>query len=377
MATPNKPTPTSASRNTPAEGTPTEGTAAAGTTAPADTTAAKNPTAEAPRLAQLRRRRIVAHIITTLLAIGLIYLLFHDTLPSRSNTKAWDYTLNLVIGQVGAMIVVSVAIGFSTVLFQTVTANRILTPSIIGFDSLFLLIQTIMIWTVGATVGEEGSIFDHALANYSISAGLMVIFAMTLYGWLLVGKRIALPTLLLVGLVFGLVFRSITGMFQRMLDPAAYMQLQSVMFADFSFVNPTLLMISGGVTALCAIFALLRHRRYDVMLLGRDPAISLGINHRRETIIVLFLCTLFVSSATALVGPVLFFGIIIANASYQVLSTQRHIHTLPLSAGLGIIALAGGQYALRQLGVEGSLSIVIEFIGGLFFLFLLLKGRTA
>lgn len=330
-----------------------------------------------PRLAQLRKRRIFAHIATVLVAIGLIYLLFHDTLPDRSNTKAWDYTMNLVIGQVGAMIVVSVAIGFSTVLFQTVTANRILTPSIIGFDSLFLLIQTIMIWTVGATLGEEGSIFDNALANYAISAGLMVIFAMILYGWLLVGKRIALPTLLLVGLVFGLVFRSITGMFQRMLDPAAYMQLQSVMFADFSFVKPQLLIISAIVTFVCAAFALLRHRRYDVMLLGRDPAISLGINHRRETILVLLLCTLFVSSATALVGPVLFFGIIIANASYQVLSTQRHIHTLPLSAGLGIIALAGGQYALRQLGVEGSLSIVIEFVGGLFFLFLLLKGRTA
>lgn len=370
MATPNKPSPASNPQQTP-QGAHPEASASIDAAAP------KKSTAEAPRLAQLRRRRIVAHILTTLLAIGAIYLLFHDTLPSRSNTRAWDYTMNLVMGQVGAMIVVSVAIGFSTVLFQTVTANRILTPSIIGFDSLFLLIQTIMIWTVGATVGEEGSIFDDALANYTISAGLMIIFAMTLYGWLLVGKRIALPTLLLVGLVFGLVFRSITGMFQRMLDPAAFMQLQSVMFADFSLVNPMLLMISGAVTALCAIFALLRHRRYDVMLLGRDPSISLGINHRRETIIVLLLCTLFVSSATALVGPVLFFGIIIANAAYQVLSTQRHIHTLPLSAGLGVIALAGGQYALRQLGVEGSLSIVIEFIGGLFFLFLLLKGRTA
>lgn len=323
------------------------------------------------------RRRILVHAIAAAAALAAIAALVLDTLPDRVGGRAWWYTLGLVATQVGAMLVVSVAIGFATVLFQTITANRILTPSVIGFDSLYLLIQTLIVWFVTGVPGRDGGWLAGRLGNYLLSGGLMVAFGMWLYTWLLLRRRTSLPTLLLVGLVLGLVFRSFTGMFQRLLDPAAFIQVQSAMFANFSYVDSGLLAVTAAITAGCAGLAYSRRRRYDVMLLGRDPAVSLGIDHRRETLLVLLLCAVLVAGATALVGPVLFFGLIIANGAYQLAGTRRHAHTLPLAALLGAIALAGGQYALRGLGVEGALSIAIEFIGGLLFLFLLLRGRTA
>ena len=50
-----------------------------------------------------------------------------------------------------AIIVVGCAIAFSTVIFQTVTNNKILTPSILGLDSMYMLIQTGVIFLFGST----------------------------------------------------------------------------------------------------------------------------------------------------------------------------------------------------------------------------------
>nr|WP_255549468.1 iron chelate uptake ABC transporter family permease subunit [Corynebacterium sp. TAE3-ERU12] len=298
-------------------------------------------------------------------------------MPDRVGSPAWWYTLELLGSQVGAMIVVSASIGVSTVLFQTITTNRILTPSIIGFDALYLLLQTMLVWFVTSVPNGALSFLDNPLANYALSAGLMIIFALALYSWLLLGRKVQLMTLLLVGLVIGLVFRSFTSLFMRLLDPTAFIQVRAAMFANFSYVDRRLLIVTAIITIIGIAVAYRRRRNYDVMLLGRDPAISLGINYRRETIIVLFLCAVLVASSTALVGPVLFFGLIVANGAYQLLSTQRHSHTLPMAVALGVAALAGGQLALRQFGVEGSLSVAVEFIGGALFLFLLLRGRTS
>jgi iron complex transport system permease protein len=117
-------------------------------------------------------------------------------------------------------------------------------------------------------------------------------------------------------------------------------------------------------------------RRLDVMLLGRDPAVSLGVDHRRVTIIVLVVVSFLVAASTALIGPVMFFGLIVANSAYTLLGTSLHRYTLPVASLLGVIALAGGEIILGSLGVESALSIVIEFVGGLLFLFLILTNRT-
>ena len=48
------------------------------------------------------------------------------------------------------MAITGVAIAYSTVIFQTITHNRILTPSIMGLDSLYLLVQTVVIFFLGS-----------------------------------------------------------------------------------------------------------------------------------------------------------------------------------------------------------------------------------
>ena len=48
------------------------------------------------------------------------------------------------------LVLVATAVGVSTVLFHTVTANRILTPSIMGLDALYIALQTAAVFLLGA-----------------------------------------------------------------------------------------------------------------------------------------------------------------------------------------------------------------------------------
>lgn len=323
------------------------------------------------------RRRLAVVIACSILAAASLIALVMVGLPDTVGSKAWNYTFDRLSRHAVAIVVVAVAVGVSTVLFQTVTGNRILTPALMGFDSLYLLIQTMLIYfMVPRDAAIIGGLASGGLTGFLSQTAIMVVASTALYLWLLGGRRTDIHLLLLVGVVFGVFFRSISSFFQRLLDPAAYLQLQDVMFASFRGVQLDVLIGCGVIVVLGLVVVALLGRRLDVMLLGRDPAIALGVNHRQVTIIILVVVSFLVSASTALIGPVMFFGLIVANAAYALLGTTLHRFTLPVASLLGVIALAGGEMVLGTLGVESALSIVIEFVGGLLFLFLLLSNRA-
>ena len=115
-----------------------------------------------------------------------------------------------------------------------------------------------------------------------------------------------------------------------------------------------------------------------MLLLGREAATGLGVDHVRTVSAVLAIVAVFVSVSTALVGPVLFFGLLVANLAYLVMPDYRHLYVLPAAVLLGLIGLIGGQTVLEHaFGYNTALSIIIEFVGGITFLYLLLKAKRA
>ncbi|MCT1886735.1 iron chelate uptake ABC transporter family permease subunit [Dietzia cinnamea] len=323
-----------------------------------------------------RRRWIVTLVCAALAVVALVALVLSG-LPATVGSKAWNYSLDRLTRHAVAIVLVSVAVGVSTVLFQTVTGNRILTPALMGFDSLYLLIQTMLVFfMVPRDAAVLGGLTSGGLSGFLGQTAIMVVASTSLYLWLLGGRRTDIHLLLLVGVVFGVFFRSASTFFQRLLDPAAYLQVQDAMFASFRGVQLDVLVACGVIVVAGLVVVAVLGRRLDVMLLGRDPAVALGVNHRRATIVVLVVVSFLVSASTALIGPVMFFGLIVANAAYALLGTTLHRFTLPVASLLGVIALAGGEMVLGALGVESALSIVIEFAGGLLFLFLLLTNRA-
>lgn len=280
------------------------------------------------------------------------------------------FVLELRLVKLAALIQVSIAIAISTVIFQTVTNNRILTPSIMGLDALYLFGQILLVLLLG-TVG-------FATLDPMLKFIVEVLLLMALASLLLLPmlrRRFDMGMLLLVGVVFGVLFRSLQSLLARLVDPNAFAVAQSASFANFNAVNSELLLFAGAVTAIACVIVWRARHTLDIIALGRDTATGLGIGWNRTVAGLLLLVSILVAVSTALVGPVAFFGLLVAALAERIVNTHRHARLLPATALTGIIVLVGGQTLFQHaFGNATALGIVIEFVGGLAFLLLLVLG---
>ena len=306
-----------------------------------------------------------------LVALGLLAALCVVAFMTWDAKGSWDFVLPFRGRKLWGIVLVAYAIAVSTVLFQTVTGNRILTPALMGFDALYQLVQTGFIFAFGGfaylTVLPE--------LRFAANAAAMIVLATLLFRWLFGREGRSLHLLVLVGIVIGVLFRSVSGLLQRLINPNDFAILQDAMFASFNAVEPTLLLVATVALLLSTLAVVPLLPKLDVLLLGREAAIGLGIDHRRTVSAVLVLVAIMVSVSTALVGPVLFFGLLVANLAYLVMPTHRHAAVLPAAALLALIGLVGGQAVLEHaFGYDTALAVIIEFAGGLVFLTLILRG---
>ncbi|MCX8650287.1 iron chelate uptake ABC transporter family permease subunit [Gilliamella sp. B2776] len=268
------------------------------------------------------------------------------------------------------MILVAFSAATSTLLFQTVTNNRILTPSIMGFESLFVLIQTMIIFFIDA----QGIPYIGIVGKFVFESLLLILFSLFLYRGLFTKLKQNLHLVLLIGIILGTLFRSFSNLLQRLMAPSEFAVLQSRIFATFTRAEPVLIVFSLVISSIIGLFLWRMRFKFDVLALGRDNAINLGVDYQRSVTIILLLVSVLVSISTALVGPFTFLGLLIANLAYSISGSGQHRFLLPTAFLLGVIFLVGGQMFLEHvLNMVGALSIVIEFIGGSLFIFLLLK----
>ena len=118
----------------------------------------------------------------TVMAILLVIAILLFMIMSVNVTGNWSFTLSLRGKKLLALMTVGFAIGTSTLLFQTLTHNPILTPALLGFDSLYVLIKSLMVFFLGAvgmasipTLGKFG-------VEVIIMLGLSLVMFRTLFG---------------------------------------------------------------------------------------------------------------------------------------------------------------------------------------------------
>lgn len=314
------------------------------------------------------RRARIALLLLALLAVACITAFM--TLGVKGN---WGFVLTFRGKKLLGLLLVAHAVATSTVLFQTVTANRILTPAIMGFDALFVLCTTLTV----AVLGSSAVAGLDPRMTFAVNVVLMIGASMALYLWLFGGEERGLHRLLLIGVVFGIFLRTLAQFIQRMLDPNEFMVLSDMLFASFSTIPVPLLGLATALVVLVTLWLVPRTRRLDVIALGRPVGVNLGLRWRAEILSVLAAVSILVSVSTALVGPVLFFGLLAAALAHLAVGQSAHRYLLPAASLIGAILLVGGQTVLeRVFAFNTALSIVVEFVGGITFIALLIgKGR--
>ncbi|HIW33641.1 MAG TPA: iron chelate uptake ABC transporter family permease subunit [Candidatus Paenibacillus intestinavium] len=286
----------------------------------------------------------------------------------------WDYALPRRLKKVFAIIITGGAIAYATLIFQTMTNNRILTPSVIGLDSLYLLFQTFIVFVFGSMSFPAVNKY----MNFGLSTMFMMLFAVVLYRLLFQREGRNLFFLLLVGLVMGTMFGSISTFMQVLIDPNEFQILQGKMFASFNNVNADLLILATVIIVLVSLYSIRYNKYLDVMSLGKEHAVNLGVPYARTVQGMLLIIAILISVSTALVGPVTFLGLLVVNLAYHFMGSYRHAVLIPASICISVIALVGGQLLVeRVFTFSTTVSVLINFVGGLYFIYLLLKEAKA
>lgn len=284
----------------------------------------------------------------------------------------YQYFLSRRVPKVLAIILAAIAIALSSLAFQTITHNRILTPSIMGFDSIYLLVQV----SIVAIFGGFSIYSINAYLNFSLSALAMICFSVALFSFYFRQQRESLMTLLLVGLIFGQLFSNVAAFFTLLMNPNDFSAIQSNLFASFNNINTQLVYLCAPLLMVLSGLLFKLHRVLDLFWLDKDNATSLGVDVTKVTKQVLVLSTFMVAISTALVGPIMFFGLLVTNLTRELLTTYQHRFLLAGSAILATCALLSGQWIVENLfHFETTLSVIINFVGGVYFLYLLLSNK--
>lgn len=313
-----------------------------------------------------RNKRILTFLLLAVIGSGILYLLI--------NTRGdFSFAFSLRSKRILPFILVGMTTTISTIVFQTMTQNNILTPNIIGLDALYVLLQTSVVFFFGL----NNPVVTNPYINYFLSLSLMVVSSMALY-WLFFKRfpgRIYL--MLITGLILGTFFSNFTTFLQVMIDPNEFESIFARTIASFNTVNTNLVSFSLVISLPIILFLFSQTNVLDVLHLGRKYSMGLGVNVDSYYLKLFILLSILTAVSTALVGPVSFLGFIGANLSYRLLRTYKHLILFLGGSLISILFILIGQTLVEHVfKLQTTLGVVVQFVGGVYFLYILLKERN-
>ena len=314
-------------------------------------------------------------LLITLIALGVLssygLLVYNNPVPIDSPSFIPVVRRRMIA--LIAMIISAVCQSLSTVAFQSITNNKVITPSLLGFESLYSTIHTSTIFFFGASAfinfkGTEAFLFQVII---------MVLMCLILYGWLLSGKYGDLQLMLLVGVIIGTGLRSLSSFMRRLLAPSEFDILQARLFGSVNNADSGYFMIVIPIVIIVALLVFAYSKKLNVMSLGQDVSTSLGVKHKFGVIYTLILVAVLMSISTALVGPLTFYGFLVATLSYQAAPTYDHRYIFPMALAIGFLIITGAYFFMNHIfNAQGVVSVIIEIFGGITFLIVVLRKGT-
>lgn len=316
---------------------------------------------------KINTKKIIFLVALTLL-LSLLYL------SVKVDMKFLAFVMKLRVPKLAVMVLAAFCIGAASLVFQTLINNRIVTPCLLGMNAMYLVVHTGVYFFFGG-----GAVFVvNPYASYFIDMVFMSIMSTLFYGFLFKKTKYNVLYVLLAGTVMSTFLTSLQSTMIRVMDPNDYENLLNTLVANIGNVNVGLIFLSILLIGL-VIFSLRRELKYlDVISLGKHQAINLGVDYDRCISKLLLGVTIFIAIATALVGPISFLGLIIANLSRQLFKTYRHKYLIFGTVFIGTGVLIGGQLLVEHVfSYAIPVSVFITIGGGIYFLYLLLtsKGR--
>lgn len=323
-----------------------------------------------------KRRAAIYAALTAALAASVLLALAagsaHVELPAllRGALGQQGYEMERVIflairlPRVLAALIAGAGLSLSGVLLQTVMANPLAGPNIIGVNA-----------GAGFAVILALSLFPeavHALPLAAFSGAFLTALAI-----LVLAQRAGCGrnTIVLVGVGCTSLFQAAIS-FLTTLDTDVLSAYNAFSVGGFSGVTLQKLAVPGAVVLACLLCALRVSGHIAALSLGDAVASSLGVRASRMRMLCLLLASASAAAVVSYAGLLGFAGLIVPHIARRLngADVRSQLKTAPLAGGVIVILsdLAGRTLFAPS---EVSVGVVMAFIGAPFFFALLLRGR--
>jgi iron complex transport system permease protein len=283
-----------------------------------------------------------------------------------ATTIVWRIRIprTLLAGAVGA------CLSLAGLGFQAISRNPLADPSVLGVSSgaSFGLMVAVLLGVAGPAAGP--------VLPTAFAFGGALLAAMLVYLIAQVDGRLPMTTLLLSGVITGFFFTSCVMLATVVLAAA---ELQGVVF----WLMGNLTAVGSGTLALLALVlvfggVVLAHQapRLNVLALGEEQALQLGVEAERVKRVVFVVASLATGAAIATAGSIGFVGLIVPHAARLLLGPDNR-RLVPASVGLGAVFLIVADLGARTLAapVELPVGVITSFCGAPLFVYLLRRRR--
>ncbi|MGL5346096.1 MAG: FecCD family ABC transporter permease [Peptostreptococcaceae bacterium] len=291
--------------------------------------------------------------------------LFGDVGSVMTQNIIWEIRLPRVL--LGA--ICGAGLALCGVLMQCVTKNPIAEPYILGISS-------------GASCGAVAVLVLGGMSAIGINSLTAGAFAGSMLSGVLVfaigtqmGKTTSTTRLVLSGIAISTIFSSLTNLL--IYSAKNSNQAKSALFWTIGSLGGAKwdkLLFPFIVLVIVMITAFIMSKSLDILLLGDDSAIILGINIKLIKSIILVLATLLTSALVSITGAIGFIGLVVPHIC-RTISGSDHRKLIALSSLIGAIFLIASDIAARGLfpPIEIPIGIITSLVGGPFFLYLISK----
>lgn len=271
----------------------------------------------------------------------------------------------LVLGICAALIAAS------SLVFQTITENQILTPGLMGIDSVFLAAEYLLLLGAGKS-RQLKNLLTNPYSQFAVTALVLLLLSGFLYRALVKKSRNNIVFLLLLGMILSGIVKTLTG-YVDVPDPQLFGQLQAVSAVSVTNMNLSIFPFAVPFMILLTVFFFMKSGVYDVMELGESNAKSLGAAYAKEVNRSLVLIVLAMAAITFMIGPLAFLGLLAVSAARRLFRTYRHSVLFAGSMMLSVIFLVAGQGILELIQYFTPVTVLIDLAGGIYMIIFILK----
>jgi len=289
-----------------------------------------------------------------------------DALSGTCQSADCTIVLDARLPRTLAGLLAGAALGLAGALMQTLTRNPLADPGILGVNAgaSFAIVLGAALFGLSSPTEQLVMAFCGALA-----ASLLVAFTGSQGGGQLSPVRLTLA-----GVALGAVLEGLSSGI-ALLNPDVWDQLRFWQAGSLDIRTLQTLHIVTIPVLIAAIVALFLSRSLNSLSLGSDTATALGSRVARTQLIGLLTITVLCGSATAVVGPIAFIGLMMPHMARWLVGAD-HRWSLPVTLLATPVLLLFADIIGRVL-VPGELrvSVVSAFIGAPVLIFLVRRKR--